>query len=69
MIFTKVSKTAIVTCEICIVGISTTLLVGTSGYELGRLAGPAEWDNLEMTSFLSKQTSKMKKKRQTTSPV
>jgi len=35
-----------------VVGIPTTLLLDRDGKELGRLAGPAEWDSPEMVGFL-----------------
>jgi thiol-disulfide isomerase/thioredoxin len=33
-------------------GIPTTLLIDREGREIGRLAGPAEWDSPEMVAFL-----------------
>lgn len=33
-------------------GLPATLLIGPDGMELGRLAGPAEWDTPEMVAFL-----------------
>jgi hypothetical protein len=33
-------------------GIPTTLLISPEGHELGRLVGPATWDNPEMLTFL-----------------
>lgn len=44
---TMLSATALRT-----VGLPTTLLVNADGRELGRLVGPAEWDDPEMMSFL-----------------
>jgi len=35
-----------------VLGIPTTLLVDRDGNEIGRLAGPAEWDSPEMVAFL-----------------
>jgi len=35
-----------------VLGIPTTLLLDRNGQELGRLAGPAEWDSPEMVEFL-----------------
>jgi thiol-disulfide isomerase/thioredoxin len=35
-----------------VLGIPTTLLVDRAGNEIGRLAGPAEWDSPEMVSFI-----------------
>ena len=32
--------------------ITTTILIDAQGQELGRLVGPAEWDDSEMVSFL-----------------
>lgn len=34
------------------VGLPTTILINAEGQELGRLVGPAEWDDPEMVSFL-----------------
>lgn len=34
------------------VGLPTTILINADGQELGRLVGPAEWDDPEMVSFL-----------------
>lgn len=34
------------------VGLPTTILINAQGQELGRLVGPAEWDNPKMVSFL-----------------
>lgn len=36
-------------------GLPTTILVGRDGLELGRYAGPAEWDSPEMLGFLRQQ--------------
>lgn len=44
---TMLSATALRT-----VGLPTTLLINADGQELGRLVGPAEWDDPEMVSFL-----------------
>ena len=33
------------------VGLPTTLLIETQGREIGRLLGPAEWDDPEMIAF------------------
>jgi thiol-disulfide isomerase/thioredoxin len=35
-----------------VLGIPTTLLIDRGGNEIGRLAGPAEWDSPEMVSFI-----------------
>jgi thiol-disulfide isomerase/thioredoxin len=35
-------------------GLPATLLIGPDGNELGRLAGPAEWDSPEMVAYLEK---------------
>jgi hypothetical protein len=35
-----------------VLGKPTTLLIDRDGNELGRLAGPAEWDSPEMVSFI-----------------
>ena len=37
--------------ELGVFGIPTTLLIGPSGRELGRLVGPADWDSEEAVSF------------------
>jgi len=34
------------------VGLPTTILINAQGQELGRLVGPAEWDDPKMVSFL-----------------
>jgi len=34
------------------VGLPTTILINRQGQELGRLVGPAEWDDPEMIAFL-----------------
>jgi hypothetical protein len=34
------------------VGLPTTILIDAQGQELGRLVGPAEWDDPEMVTFL-----------------
>ncbi len=34
------------------VGLPTTILIDAQGRELGRLVGPAEWDDPEMVTFL-----------------
>ncbi|WP_386630414.1 TlpA family protein disulfide reductase [Sulfitobacter geojensis] len=34
------------------VGLPTTILINAQGQELGRLVGPAEWDDPEMVTFL-----------------
>jgi len=38
--------------ELSALGVPTTLLIDREGNELGRLAGPAEWDSREMVSFI-----------------
>src|ERR671910_703928 len=38
--------------ELSALGVPTTLLIDRDGTELGRLAGPAEWDSPEMVSFI-----------------
>jgi thiol-disulfide isomerase/thioredoxin len=38
--------------ELSGLGVPTTLLIDCEGNELGRLAGPAEWDSPEMVSFI-----------------
>jgi thiol-disulfide isomerase/thioredoxin len=38
--------------ELSALGVPTTLLIDREGNELGRLAGPAEWDSPEMVRFI-----------------
>jgi thiol-disulfide isomerase/thioredoxin len=38
--------------ELSALGIPTTLLIDHEGNEVGRLAGPAEWDSPEMVTFI-----------------
>jgi thiol-disulfide isomerase/thioredoxin len=38
--------------ELSTLGVPTTLLIDREGNELGRLAGPAEWDSPEMMAFI-----------------
>jgi thiol-disulfide isomerase/thioredoxin len=38
--------------ELSVLGIPTTLLLDRQGNEIGRLAGPAEWDSPEMVTFI-----------------
>src|ERR671910_2236958 len=38
--------------ELSALGVPTTLLIDREGNELGRPAGPAEWDSPEMVSFI-----------------
>jgi len=38
--------------ELSALGVPTTLLIDRDGNELGRLAGPAEWDSPEMVAFI-----------------
>jgi thiol-disulfide isomerase/thioredoxin len=38
--------------ELSALGVPTTLLIDRESNELGRLAGPAEWDSPEMVSFI-----------------
>jgi thiol-disulfide isomerase/thioredoxin len=38
--------------ELSALGVPTTLLIDREGNELGRLAGPAEWDSSEMVTFI-----------------
>ncbi|WP_341702045.1 TlpA disulfide reductase family protein [Ferrovibrio sp.] len=37
-----------------ITGLPTTLLINTTGQEIGRLVGPAQWDAPEMIAFLER---------------
>ena len=47
-----VDKTMLSMTALRTVGLPTTILIDTQGQELGRLVGPAEWDDPEMVSFL-----------------
>ena len=38
--------------ELSALGVPTTLLIDRESNEIGRLAGPAEWDSPEMVSFI-----------------
>ena len=38
--------------ELSALGVPTTLLIDRDGNEVGRLAGPAEWDSPEMVVFI-----------------
>ena len=46
-----IDPTATAQRRLRVVGIPTTLLVDRNGRELGRLAGPAEWDSTAMITF------------------
>jgi hypothetical protein len=47
-----VDKTMLSATALRTVGLPTTILISAAGQELGRLTGPAEWDDPEMVSFL-----------------
>ena len=47
-----VDKTMLSMTALRTVGLPTTILIDAQGRELGRLVGPAEWDDPEMVSFL-----------------
>ena len=47
-----VDKTMLSMTALRTVGLPTTILIDAQGEELGRLVGPAEWDEREMVSFL-----------------
>jgi thiol-disulfide isomerase/thioredoxin len=47
-----VDKTMLSATALRTVGLPTTILIDAQGRELGRLVGPAEWDDPEMVSFL-----------------
>jgi thiol-disulfide isomerase/thioredoxin len=47
-----VDKTMLSMTALRTVGLPTTILIDAQGQELGRLVGPAEWDEPEMVSFL-----------------
>jgi hypothetical protein len=42
------------TRELATVGVPATLLIGRDGRELGRLIGPAEWDEPDIVQFLKR---------------
>jgi len=48
----RVDSTAKAAGDLGAVGLPTTLLIDPQGRELGRLIGPAEWDQPEMIAFL-----------------
>lgn len=43
--------------ELGIIGLPATLLIDRAGQELGRLVGPAEWDEPEIVEFLRRTIS------------
>ncbi len=47
-----VDRTMLSATALRAVGLPTTILINATGQELGRLTGPAEWDDPEMVSFL-----------------
>jgi hypothetical protein len=47
-----VDKTMLSMTALRTVGLPTTILIDAQGQELGRLVGPAEWDEPDMVSFL-----------------
>ena len=47
-----VDKTMLSMTALRTVGLPSTILIDALGQELGRLVGPAEWDDAEMVSFL-----------------
>ena len=47
-----VDKTALTMTALRAVGLPATLLIDEDGKEIGRLIGPAEWDDPEMVEFL-----------------
>lgn len=47
-----VDKTMLSMTALRTVGLPTTILIDAQGQELGRLVGPAEWNDPEMVSFL-----------------
>jgi thiol-disulfide isomerase/thioredoxin len=47
-----IDKTMLSATALRTVGLPTTILIDARGQELGRLVGPAEWDDPEMVSFL-----------------
>lgn len=53
-----IDRSAKVTRQLAVVGIPTTLLIDAEGREIGRLAGPAEWDVPEFVTFIGSQLRK-----------
>jgi hypothetical protein len=49
---TYLDKTMLSATALRAVGLPTTILIDRQGQELGRLVGPAEWDDPEMIAFL-----------------
>ena len=47
-----VDKTMLSATALRTVGLPTTILIDAKGKELGRLVGPADWDDPEMVNFL-----------------
>ena len=47
-----VDKTMLSATALRTVGLPTTILINAQGQELGRLVGPAEWDDPDMVAFL-----------------
>ena len=58
-----VDKTSRTTQELGIVGLPTTLLLGHSGQELGRLIGPAEWDSPAMIDVFRRRLEQRSDRR------
>jgi thiol-disulfide isomerase/thioredoxin len=49
-----IDSTGKATRELATVGVPATLLIGRDGRELGRLIGPAEWDEPDIVQFLKR---------------
>ncbi len=53
-----VDRSAKVTRQLAVIGIPTTLLIDAEGREIGRLAGPAEWDAPAFVTFIESRLPK-----------
>ncbi len=58
-----IDRSAKVTRQLTVVGIPTTLLIDAEGREIGRLAGPAEWDAPDFVAFIRSRLPKAKNER------
>lgn len=53
-----IDRSAKVSHQLAVVGIPTTLLIDAKGREIGRLAGPAEWDEPQFVAFIRSRLPK-----------
>lgn len=53
-----IDRSAKVSHQLAVVGIPTTLLIDAEGREIGRLAGPAEWDEPQFVAFIRSRLPK-----------